>query len=516
MNSIHRPGRRCERPAMNAALRVLVVGIAIAAAPPRLDAAFTDARKIFDGLDGPVFATPAPGDPDRLYIVELYGDIHVANVRTGVVERTPFLTIGDTYLTSASENGFLGMAFHPDFQNNGKFYTYTTGEPGDATYNGSPAHSIGHVREYTVSDDPNFANPDPKPILSIVLPQGFHRGGWMGFNPKVNDDDPQYLYIAQGDGRIAEQAQVTDETLLGKILRIDVDGDDFVDDDTRNYAIPADNPFVGSGRGEIWAYGLRNPWRNSFDPVTGDLWIGDVGEARREEINFLPGSSGGGENYAWPRREGTEPFLNGQSEPGDVEPVYEYTRGSGDLNGNAVFGGYVYRGPDPELYGTYVFGDNPRGRIWTFDPADPFGTADRLDSQLPNGGLIVDPASLAQDAQGNLYVVDLFGASLGRGRLIRLLTDAVIPGDYDANGVVDDDDFAVFQATYGSTTDLGADGNGDGVVDAADYTVWRTNNGMTVADFVAANPSNTIPEPSGCLLVGTLLAAAGRRTRSRV
>ncbi|MEQ8847953.1 PQQ-dependent sugar dehydrogenase [Botrimarina sp.] len=461
--------------------------------------------QVASGLNLPVYVTAAPGDDSRLFVVELTGAIRVVNAETGQVNATPFLTLPDTI--ASGEGGLLGLAFHPEYETNGKFYTYSTADNGDATFDGSPSPFSSHVREFTVSSDPDVANPTGREIISWVQPTTVHNAGWIGFNPKLDDSTPQYLHIASGDGGRSSQAQSLD-TPLGAILRVDVDADDFPGDPDRNYAVPPTNPFVGAvDADETLAYGLRNPWRSSFDSLTGDLWIGDVGAGEREEIDLIPEGTSG-QNFAWPRREGRIANNGGELLPTDTEPVYDYEHGTEPFQGNSVIGGYVYRGPDPDLYGTYVFADNRRRRVWTFDPADPEGTVARWDNVLPTSpGTLRDPVSMGTDNRGNLYLVDL------REGLFRIVTDRLIDGDYDANGVVDQDDYSRFAEEFGEPADPGADGNGDGVVNAADYTIWRDNLGATVADVAA---QDAVPEATALsLAVLTVGGVAGRGRRFR-
>jgi glucose/arabinose dehydrogenase len=271
-------------------------------------AVITGMQSVATGLSSPIFVTHAPGDNSRLFIAERGGTIRILNLQTGVLQATPFLTMSG--ISTTGEGGFLGLAFHPDYFNvgtpgYGKFYV-------DVTTNSTTAT---HIREFTVSTgDPNAANAASlREIMTFAQPQTNHKGGWIGFSP--NDHN---LYIATGDGGGSYDqdtghttgtgnAQDITSNLLGKMLRIDPTGDDFAADTARNYAIPLTNPMragVGNpaddvGDDEIWAYGLRNPFRDSFDRATGDLWIGDVGQGSREEVDFQPGTSTGGENYGW-------------------------------------------------------------------------------------------------------------------------------------------------------------------------------------------------------------------------
>ncbi|HEY3394062.1 MAG TPA: PQQ-dependent sugar dehydrogenase, partial [Lacipirellulaceae bacterium] len=331
-------------------------------------AAILGLERVASGVSAPIFVTHAPGDTSRLFIAERGGSIRILNLNTGTLLPTAFLT---TTVDTSGEGGLLGLAFHPDYFNSGtpgfgKFYlNVTTGGP-----------FTTRILEFQVSEtDPNLANTrTQRQILSYAQPQTNHNGGWIEFSP--NDG---YLYIASGDGGGGNDddaghtpgtgnAQDTTNNLLGKMLRLDVDGDDFPADTARNYAIPPTNPFragVGdpgddAGDDEIWSHGLRNPFRASFDRLTGDLWIGDVGQGQREEIDFQPASSTGGENYGWRLREGLiqTPGVGGPRPPGNVDPVYDYDRNNDQFGGTVVSGGYVYRGPDPSLQGKYFFLDS--------------------------------------------------------------------------------------------------------------------------------------------------------------
>jgi glucose/arabinose dehydrogenase len=234
-----------------------------------------------------------------------------------------------------------------------------------------------------------------------------HNGGWLGFGPDG------MLYIGNGDGGSANDPKNDSqnlESLLGKILRIDVSG-------ATAYKIPADNPYVNDKkvRPEIWAYGLRNPWRCSFDRDTGDFWIGDVGQNHWEEINYMPKGKGAGANYGWRLREGDKATpakgVGGRKPAGAIDPVYVYKSGSGDKEGKSVTGGYVYRGPVRELQGRYVFGDYQNPRIWSFLLKNGKATdfKDHTKSLQPEGGRINLIASFAEDENGGLFIIDHSG-----------------------------------------------------------------------------------------------------------
>lgn len=482
------------RTAASACAVTLLVGAIVA---PRADAGIAGTTQVVSD-SGTIFATHAPGDEDRLFVVGREGEITILDLNTNQVLPTPFLSIPD--VDTQGEGGLLGMAFHPDYASNGKFYVYVTIDIGNPR---NPPFST-NIREYTVSSNPNVANPTAKEVLSFVQPRGNHNGGWIGFSP--NESSP-YLYIASGDGGGRgdpdNNAQAITDNPFGKMLRIDVDGDDFPNDNTQNYAIPASNPFVGTtGDDEIWSYGLRNPFRASFDRDTGDLWIGDVGQDAREEINFQPASSTGGENYGWNRREGSIAYEGGQSLPGDVEPIYDYVHDEDDpsfddFGGSSVTGGVVYRGPDPTLDGSYLFADFASSNIWSLEPGANGGSpaVSNILSDVEGGSnSISNIVAFGEDALGNVYIVTLFGG------VYRLDTDALRAGDFDADGDINGDDLAAWIGDFGETESL-ADGNGDNTVDAADYAIWRdATSGGGVAAVAAAVA--TVPEPGAALLVG--------------
>lgn len=449
-------------------------------------------------LPGPgargVFATYAPGRPNDLFVLDQRGLIQVLNLSTGAFNPTPFLDIQSLVDDAANEQGLLGLAFDPDYATNGHFYVNYTRDPG-------PGLDRTLIERYTAST-PLTATTVAVGSRSSVLEfeQDFdnHNGGWIGFSPTDG-----MLYIATGDGGDGNDPNNRAQSLntrLGKMLRVDPRGDDFPSNSTENWAIPAGNPFADDGNAntlsDIWAYGLRNPWRSSFDRETGDLWIGDVGQGAREEIDFLPDGQAGA-NFGWRLREGNTqtPGVGGPIPPGYVAPVYNYpSNGVGLFGGNSVVGGYIYRGPDPEVRGRYFFGDSFPSQLWSFDPANPTSTVQNLDTLLNPSGTIGTPVSFGEDTYGNLYIVDL------DGQIFRINTDALLDGDYNGDGLVDMGDYNVWAAAYGQTTASGADGNGDGVVDAADYTVWRDN--------ASAAPTSSVPEPSSLTLVLSLAAAS--------
>jgi glucose/arabinose dehydrogenase len=354
------------------------------------------ARRIATGLARPVFATSPPGDKDRFFVVEQHtGKIRILRLATGAIDPTPFLQIAG--LSTHNEQGLFGLAFAPDYATSGLFYVSLTDTTGASV-----------IRRHKVSAaDPNVADPAGTAILTIPQPFSNHNGGWIAFGPKDG-----FLYIGIGDGGSEGDPNNTSQNLsllLGKMLRIDVSRDDFPTDPAKNYGIPATNPLVNKppARPEIWALGLRNPWRRSFDRKTGDLYMGDVGQDQFEEIDFQPASSKGGENHGWSLKEGKHPF---KPAPGPlpatlVDPIDEYSHGDGGI---AVVGGYVYRGTAiAGLTGTYFYADST-GTVTSFrcDGATVSEKTDRTTELFPGVG----PAaisSFAEDDRGELYIINL-------------------------------------------------------------------------------------------------------------
>ncbi len=415
-----------------AALVLLIVFTSVAIGQTSITA--LNFQRVGTGLARPVFATSAPGDSDSLFVLEQHaGTIQRIDLSTGT--RSTFATLPSGTLSTRNEQGLLGLAFHPDYQTNGRYYLNYTDAGGDT-----------RVREYTRQSPTQGSPTATRDILSIDQPFSNHNAGWIGFGPD------NYLYIATGDGGSGNDpgnnSQTISNNLLGKILRVDVDSDDFPGDASRNYSIPASNPFVGqTGDDEIYAYGLRNPYRCSFDRVTNDLWVGDVGQNAREEIDIITAGSSG-QNFGWRIREGTL----GPAVPGAVDPVYQYTRGSGDNQGFSVTGGYVYRGSIPELDGHYFFADFVSNRLWSFqfnqdDQANFDGTnftdfrdwTDRIENGLAGeeAGVIANISSFGEDSEGNLLVVSLFGD-------IFQLNSATMLGDVNLDGGVDFFDIPAF------------------------------------------------------------------------
>lgn len=371
--------------------------------------------RIVTGLDRTIFAGSPPGQPDKLYVAEQHtGTIKIVDLNTNTVSDTPFLDLNDASLASGNEQGLLGVAFDPNYATNGKMYVDIT-----------DAHGNIRILEYTRSEsDPNVADPDSKKLIIKIdhPPADNHNGGWISFGPDG------YLYIAVGDGGGAgdpgNDAQNPD-SLLGKILRIDVHGDDFPDSNTQNYAIPDDNPFVGvDGADEVWAYGLRNPFRNGFDSQTGDLYIADVGQDAHEEIDFVAAGTPGGLNFGWNVREGDFPYNGGEDDPSFTDPIIDIPHENSPFGGYTVIGGLVYHGPGGGQ-GLYFFDDIGTENFWTTRVVDGQATqyqniADYLRGDVNRFDNIV---SWGTDGLGRLYAIGLDGE-------IFRITPSEAAGDY--------------------------------------------------------------------------------------
>ncbi|HET6617798.1 MAG TPA: PQQ-dependent sugar dehydrogenase [Gemmatimonadota bacterium] len=339
---------------------------------------------VVEGLDFPVWLTSPPDDP-RLFVVEKDGQVVI--VENGAPLPNPFLDLSGQ-VSTGSEQGLLSLAFHPDYAANGRFFVNFTDPAGDT-----------RVVEYRVSSaDPDRADPgSARVVLSIEQPFSNHNGGLVLFGPDG------MLYVGMGDGGSGGDPQGNGQdlgALLGKMLRIDVDGG-------QPYASPQDNPFVetAGARPEVWAYGLRNPWRFSFDRETGDLYIADVGQNRIEEVNAVSGA-GRGLNYGWNVMEGTSCFepREGCDQGGLTLPVTEYDHSEGC----SVTGGYVYRGAAiPDLRGTYLYSDYCSGFVSGFRFANGHAENERRFTELEPADHSV--SSFGEDAAGELYIVTAGG-----------------------------------------------------------------------------------------------------------
>ncbi|MBC7942057.1 MAG: PQQ-dependent sugar dehydrogenase, partial [Chitinophagaceae bacterium] len=379
--------------------------LVFAAAAGTATAQGLDTRLLASGLTQPLFAT-APLADGRVFVVEKGGLIKVLD--NGAVSN--FLSVA---VNTGGEQGLLGLAFDPGYGNAASagyrrfFVNYI--EPGT---------NDTVIASYRATANPLLADPTTRvEVIRIDQPDGRsnHKAGWIGFKP----GNANNLYIATGDGgsgndpdNFAQNRNV----LLGKMLRVDINGDDFVSNPNINYAIPSDNPFVGvpGTRGEIFNIGLRNPFRNSFDRATGNLWIADVGQGAREEVNFIAAASAGGQNFGWRIREGliATPGISDPNPGGLTDPILDYVRSFGA----SITGGYVVRDASSPLFGRYVFGDFVSGRIFSIagdGSVQTMANAVELTSVLDAGaaGPIGSVSSFGEGAGGELYIVD-FGGKL--------------------------------------------------------------------------------------------------------
>ena len=334
----------------------------------------------------PLYLTHANDGSGRLFVLEKPGQVLV--IDGSIYATSTFLDVSNLLSWDAgsaqAERGLLGLAFHPDYVENGLFYIHYSDTNGATV-----------IAEYQVSEsDPDQADASSARIV-FTTPQPFpnHNGGMIDFGPDG------YLYIGLGDGGSQNDPLGTGQNIgevLGSILRIDVNG-------AEPYAIPADNPFVntGSAAPEIWAYGLRNPWRFSFDRATGDLYVADVGQNNIEEINFQPASSPGGENYGWNIFEGSSRVNNRVDLPEAIMPISEYTH----RDGCSVTGGYVYRGTEvPALEAAYLYADFCTGLIWATYRDEAMQWQTEL---ILRSGMVI--TSFGEDEAGELYLINYAG-----------------------------------------------------------------------------------------------------------
>jgi glucose/arabinose dehydrogenase len=409
------PSSFCVRALAALPLLAMVLLSPADAQTPRLDA-----TRVAGGFTAPVFVTAPPGDTSRLFVVQQTGQILIINLPSRTVNAIPYLDISNE-IVAGGEQGLLGMAFDPNYATNGRFYLNYTA-PG-----GSFGAGVSHIAQFTVSSDPDVADPGSEAtLLTFDQPQANHNGGWIGFSPRAGDEGN--LYIATGDGGASNDAgpghiepggnAQNTTTLLGKMLRI------HIENTYGTYSIPPDNPFYGSDtdKQEIFCFGLRNPFRDSFDRATGTMFIGDVGQSSREEIDVQKASNpGGGENYGWRVREG---FIQNPAYPDDppppdaLDPIFDYPHSTG----KTIIGGYVYRGSRiPLLNGTYVFADylgpGTLGRIWIFryNGRNVSGFRDITSQLFPTrvGNFpLNNPSSLGEDASGELYICDITNGNI--------------------------------------------------------------------------------------------------------
>ncbi|MDP6409801.1 MAG: PQQ-dependent sugar dehydrogenase [Planctomycetota bacterium] len=372
----------------------LVLACLLLIAAPAAHAQGIASVRIASGFDTPTFLCAPPGDSRRLFVTTENGVIYL--IEDGRIQGQPFLDLSG--IVAHNTEGLLGMAFHPDHASNGRFYV---------VYQDVGQNS--HLVQYGLSSNPNIADPSSAVLILGPQPQPHlvHNWSCVQFGP----DGMLYVGIGDGGPDNDPNGHAQDlTTTFGKLLRLDVD--------LPPPHVPPDNPFVGVPGAEeaIWAYGLRQPWRFSFDRVTGDLWIGDVGQADREEINFQPAASAGGENYGWKCMEGTD-CTNATGcacdDPSWIDPVHDYPHTLGNC---CVIGGVVYRGAAlPAEQGKVFFGDFCSGRVWSFrhDGAGMSELTERTAELAPCGSTSIDLlVSFGEDADGELYLLDKAGGEV--------------------------------------------------------------------------------------------------------
>ncbi|MFO0974596.1 MAG: PQQ-dependent sugar dehydrogenase [Phycisphaerae bacterium] len=487
----HHPFRRIVPVAALAALTALAalpVPPAVAVEPP------LTTTLVCSGLTHPTYCTSPRGDFARLFVTEQPGRVRI--VKNGVLLATPFLDVSTLpgFNSGTLEFGLLSLCFHPNYLSNGIFYVCYTANVGGPT-----ADPI--LARFQVSANPDIANPAPTTILRVPYTLSNHRAAWMDFGPDG------FLYYNTGDGGENDPLNAASDltVLKGKVLRLDVNGPDgqpgsadddgFPADPDKLYRIPAGNPFVGMppAAPEIWAYGLRNPWRAGFDRLTGELYIGDVGQLAREEIDYQPAATGGS-FYGWRCKEGT--LTSGFAEcagalPPSIAPIFEYPHSGGTvISGSAVIGGYVYRGcAIPDLPGTYFFGDWG-GQVVTFrySPGGGITSLTNRTAELALTGTIL--SSFGEDALGELYVT-----RWGTGEVRKIVPAVAVGPDCNLNGRRDACDIAI-----GSS----ADANHDLIPDecqcltcTGDTSGDNRADGTDVQAFVACVISGSVSGP-GC------------------
>ncbi|RKY19335.1 MAG: sugar dehydrogenase [Planctomycetota bacterium] len=408
---------------------LVLFGLLSLAVPSRAGDLLLSSEVVASGLTLPVYATAPAGD-ERLFVLE-QNTGRIQLVKAGEVQPTPFLDLS-AQLLSGGERGLLCLAFHPAYDVNGRFYVTSNVLNGDLVLQRFLVDPLDPDRGLLASAETLLALPQP-------FPQ--HNGSMIAFGPTDG-----LLYMSTGDGGSFNDPfdNAQDLTsLLGKLLRLDVDG-------PFPYGIPAANPFVTEpgARDEIFAYGLRNPWRFSLDARNGAVFIGDVGQGGREEVDLIRPNSPGGQNFGWRCAEGTlctELGACACPEPQLVDPIYEFDHNEGC----SIIGGYVYRGSDiPELQGTYFFGDYCTSRVWSFtvEAGVAVEVQERTLELSPPGGSLGFITSFGRDGRGELLIVGYLGE-------IRRVTPAPLVADCDGDGISDADELAA-----GNAFDVNANG----------------------------------------------------------
>jgi len=431
----------------------LAVGATAAGAPP------ATTRLVAAGFNQPLDIAALPGHSNQIVVLERAGLLRIADTVTGVVRAAPFLDM-TALVCCDPEGGAIGMTLSPDYAQSGHFYVLHTDSP----------TSDCVVTRFTVSADPFVADAlSAHPVLRYPREFSGHNGGWIGFRPTDG-----MLYISSGDSGdgVVSDPENAAQTLVndkrGKMLRVDPSGDDFPADPGQNYAIPAGNPLAGvAGDDEIWSFGLRNPWRCAFDPATGDLYIADVGQDLREEINFEAAGATGLRNYGWRCTEGTAcTGLSGCACNGTglTPPVFEYPHSGSPCD--SITGGVVYRGAAvPEFQGRYFFADFCTDRVWSLkvvggaatDPAEH--TAD-----FALGAPAHSIVTFGTDGAGEMYMADHDAGTI----------HAIVPrclSDFDGNSYVNGDDFDAFVDLF-VHGDIGADIDGNSFVNGDDFDLF--------------------------------------------
>jgi len=430
------------------------------------------AELIQSGLTEPTLVAAIPGDVGRLFVVEKRGRVRL--IKNGVLQQGSFLNI-DSLVPDETWNGMLGLCFDPDFDSNGYFYVQHT--------RGTSSSNRVCVARYTVSaGDPDAADTTSRHVILDLTHPGsnaFHVGGWIGFGPD------RMLYIPMGDGGYSGDSTAGARSqsltsLWGKVLRVDPHGADaYPSDANRNFGIPPDNPFIGQGIGEIWARGLRNPYRADFDDATGDFWIADVGLYMREEVNVIESAEGGGQNFGWDCAEGTWCVPNAQCSCGSdlTEPHLEYQHNEGC----SITGGSVYDGCEIDgMQGRYFYGDWCGGDVWSCRLVDGVvvDVQDHTAALNPGGQPDISGiTAIGADWQGELIVVSQ------QGNLFRIVPEGgalgcEVAGDANGDGIVGVDDVLVVLQAWGACMPgpvCMGDLNGDWIVGVDDMLILLAN-----------------------------------------
>ncbi len=505
-------------------------------------------ERVVGGLNQPTYVTQAPGDSSSLYIVERQGPNFDAGriLKYDFASRTSNVFLDFAGNDFTADGGVLAMAFHPNFETNGKFYVTTS-------FNGGAHNLRNRVQEFRVGAGAPALQRTLLEYDNLLNP--FHTVNWVGFDPTATGDARDYMIVTLGDGgtQANEPGFVNHSQDLsqvyGKILRIDVsDGlDAYPSDPDKNFGIPSSNPYAGDGNpntlGEVYASGIREPFRASFDRLNGDFYFGDVGFNTYEEINFLKAGTSG-QDYGWAKREGTipAPTPHGGAQGESIDPIFQRHHNTGNFS---FTGGIVYRGPVTELQGQYFFAEFVSGRLYSgvFDrntnPSSFNGNnlanfrerTTEFEQLVTGGADIRNITAFGEDLAGNMYIVK-FGNSFfppnGQGEIFRIVPGSAITlGDLNFDSEIDEVDYALFLAgSYADLSQLDQDaayqrGDLDGDLDN-DHLDFR----LFKQEYIAANGAGAwdslatqVPEPSVVVLASVLIAISvarrGRRSLLR-